>query len=352
MKEYVQLKKEFIQKEFITAPPVYSVIYLYLLSKADNSVVKVDLSKVEDEINVSISEIFNCLKYFDRKKLLTVKTELSGETIISFEEDLVCNIEDYSVKKDYAEVVEIKENDIVENKELKLNKKQYSNKELTLVKLENEEISELFNYVEEVTGTLLSNKDLSIVYSFYSYYNLPIDVIFFMVAYCINNNKRNLKYMEEVAKSWSESDIKTLDEAEKYLTNYNKEYKEILSALGVKSGIVDANKEIMDRWLIEHKISIDLIIEACKRTVVQTGTSSLNYADTILMGWKKDNIKTLEEVKKSDETFKANKKNEKATKPKENYINKKPKFTDYQQRNLDFDKLQQQAMQKKLNKGL
>ncbi len=344
MKEEIRLKKEFIEGDFITAPPVYSVIYIYLLSRAKNNTVKVNLSKIEDEINISVTEIFNCLKYFDRKKLLFVKTDLSGETIITFVEN---NVETVEKEK----IVKIVKEEVIENKSIK-SKKKYSNSEINNIKIKNEELSELFHYVEEVTGTLLNSKDLNIIYSFYDYYELPLDIIYFMVAYCINNNKRNLKYMEQVAKSWSQNNIKTLDEAERYLTNYNKEYKQILSALGVTSGIVDANKEIMDRWLTKDKFSVELIVEACKKTVIQTGNSSLTYVESILNDWKKKNIKTLDDVKKLDENFKENKKNEKASKPKQKYINQKPKFTDYQQRNLDFDKLQEQAMHKKLNKGL
>lgn len=348
MNKHIQLEKSFIQNEFIQAPPVYSVIYVYLLNKAENNIVKINLHKLEDEVNIPVTEILNCLKYFDRKKLLSVNTELSGDTIIIFN----AGEKNYNLKPKKEQLIEkqLEVNEhIVKDVQLK-NKKNYEINEIKEIINKNDEISELFSYVEEVTGALLDINDLNIVYSFYEYYMLPAGVIHFLVAYCVNNNKRNLKYMEKIAQDWSKNNIKSLDEAEKYLTNYNKEYKQILDALGVKTGVVEANKNIMDKWLMTDKISIELIIEACKRTVIQTGSSSLNYVETILQGWVKSGIKTIEEVKKSDKSFKESKKNSQKNN-NQPFKSQKPKFTDYQQRNLDFDKLQREAMKKKLNNG-
>ncbi len=342
MKEYIKLEKSFIQNEFIQAPPIYCVIYIYLLNKTKNNVVKVNLSKIEDETNIPVTEIFNCLKYFARKNLLSVNTDISGDTVIAFGD--VENV--YDIKEIEKDVQT--ENDEVHDDKQK-HKKTYRNTEIRSVMDANDEMSELISYVEEVTGTMLNGNDLNIVYSFYDFYKLPVGVIHFMIAYCINNNKRSLTYMEKVAKDWSKNGIKSLDDADKYLTNYNKEYKQILEALGVKSGVVEANKDIMDKWLINEKMPVDVIIEACKRTVVQTGTSSLKYVETILYGWKKDNIKSMEDIKKADEVFKQNKKMAKDNNQMQTYTKTKPKFTDYQQRNLDFDKLQREAMKKKLN---
>ncbi len=349
MEQYIQLEKSFIQNEFIQAPPIYSVIYIYLLNKTKNNTVRVNLSKIEDEINISVAEIFNCLKYFDRKQLLSVNTELSGDTVIVFGKNKeIYNIKENQLEsKRYDEGIK-EERDILNNSE-KNYKKNYKISEIKDVMISNEEISELFSYVEEVTGQLLNGNDLSIVYSFYDYYKLPVDVIHFMIAYCVNNNKRNLKYIEKVAMDWSKNGIKNLDDADRFLTNYNKEYKQILDALGVKSGVVEANKEIMDKWLIKERMPVNLIIEACKKTVLQTGGSSLKYVESILEGWKKENVKTIEDMQKYDENFKQNKKNNKQVKQTQSYNKQKPKFTDYQQRNLDFDKLQREAMKKKFN---
>lgn len=337
MKKYLKLEKDFIENEFLNAPPVYSVLYVYLLNKSNSGIVKINLSQLEDETRISISEILNFLKYFDRRKILSVQTELNGDTIINFkqENDLSENLDTtIEVKKEKVSKNERREN------------KSYSVEEITNISRESNEIAELFSYVEEATGNLLDYSDLNIIYSFYDYYKLPIEVIYFMIAYCINNGKRNIRYMEKVAKGWSENNIKTLDDAEKYLMDFNKEYKEILKALGVTTGVVDANKKFMDKWLLDDRMSLELIIEACNRTTTQTGGSSMKYTDSIINNWKEKNIKTLEEAIKFDEDFKKENKN-KQTKVVAT-TTAKPKFNDYKQRNLDFDKIQQQAMQKQL----
>ena len=41
---------------------------------------------------------------------------------------------------------------------------------------------------------------------------------------------------------------------------------------------------------------MDIILEACKRTVMQTSKPSLNYTDRILTSWYNDSVKSLEDI--------------------------------------------------------
>ncbi len=43
----------------------------------------------------------------------------------------------------------------------------------------------------------------------------------------------------------------------------------------------------MDTWLKTYGFSMEIIQEACSRTVLQTGQASFQYTDKILEGWKK-----------------------------------------------------------------
>ena len=49
---------------------------------------------------------------------------------------------------------------------------------------------------------------------------------------------------------------------------------------------VDTEISLMNTWLNDYGFTMDIIQEACSRTVLSTGQPSFQYADKILSGWK------------------------------------------------------------------
>ena len=56
----------------------------------------------------------------------------------------------------------------------------------------------------------------------------------------------------------------------------------------------------MNTWLNDYGFTMDIIQEACSRTVLSTGQPSFQYADKILSGWKDKNVRTLADVRLLD----------------------------------------------------
>ena len=56
----------------------------------------------------------------------------------------------------------------------------------------------------------------------------------------------------------------------------------------------------MDTWLKTYGFSMEIIQEACNRTVLQTGQASFQYTDKILEGWKKKEVQTLDDIQALD----------------------------------------------------
>lgn len=71
-------------------------------------------------------------------------------------------------------------------------------------------------------------------------------------------------------------------------SRYNKDYFSILNALGITNrNPVETEITLMDTWLRTYGFSMEVIQEACNRTVLQTGQASFQYTDKILEGWKR-----------------------------------------------------------------
>ena len=82
---------------------------------------------------------------------------------------------------------------------------------------------------------------------------------------------------------------------------------------------------------------MDVILEACDRTVEQTDKGRFKYADKIIISWHKSGILTMEAIEKADAEYKKSK--EKTIIPIESAKHAKAKpnrFVNFNQRENDY----------------
>ena len=99
----------------------------------------------------------------------------------------------------------------------------------------------------------------------------------------------------------------------------------------------------MDTWLKTYGFSMEIIQEACSRTVLQTGQASFQYTDKILEGWKKKEVRTLDDIRSLDSEYQKRRQSRKAA--------KKPaapasgnRFNNFQQREYNFDEYEKHLL--------
>ena len=137
--------------------------------------------------------------------------------------------------------------------------------------------------------------------------------------------------------AWAKEGIRTVSQAKEVSSTYHKNYFAILKALGImKRNPVDAEKNYMDRWMKEWAMDLELILDACQRTILQTGQSSFPYADSILRDWHKKNIRHLSQTKELDAQHKSSKKTGNPQKT-ENTQRQAKAAGDYSHRSYDFE---------------
>ena len=81
----------------------------------------------------------------------------------------------------------------------------------------NTHLADLIQFVEAKNAKYLSSTDLNIIYSFYDFYKLPVDVIYMLIEYCHSAGKTSLRYMERVAQTWDSENIRTINQVEDYI---------------------------------------------------------------------------------------------------------------------------------------
>ncbi len=111
---------------------------------------------------------------------------------------------------------------------------------------------------------------------------------------------------------------------------------------------IKKEEEIMKKWILEYKMPMTIIEEACIRTIVTTGKASFEYATSILERWKDKNVKSLDDIKRLDNEYESyikakkeekEKRSEQTFKVNTNNNYGKNKFVNYKQEPLDYDLL-------------
>ncbi|MFQ9395909.1 MAG: DnaD domain-containing protein [Lachnospiraceae bacterium] len=74
-----------------------------------------------------------------------------------------------------------------------------------------------------------------------------------------------------------------------------------MNAFGIKGrGPARTEKEYIDRWTDTFHFTLDIIEEACNRTIAKTHSPSFAYADKILEDWSKKKVRHLNDIKPLD----------------------------------------------------
>ena len=103
---------------------------------------------------------------------------------------------------------------------------------------------------------------------------------------------------------------------------------------------MDAEVKYIEKWLRSYDFTLDLVLEACSRTMNQLHKPNFAYADRILQSWTEKNVHTLADVQALDaEHIKRSAKKSPAAKTKPTG------FSNFQQRDYDFDELEKQLLQ-------
>jgi len=225
------------------------------------------------------------------------------------------------------------------------NRPDYTTKEIAAYAKESE-FSQLLYIVQKYLGKTLSTNEVKTIISFNDWLGLSIDVIELLIDYCVDNDHRNMRYIEKVAIDWADNDINTIEKAKVRTETYNKSYFVILKAYGITDRSPTPNQiKLMDKWLNNLQFDISVIVEACERTIAQINKAEMRYTDSILETWATAKVRTMADIENLDQN-----------RPKKTYNKAAPKqannkFSNYNQREYDYDKLEKKALELRLKES-
>lgn len=316
------LENEFIDRYMPKANGEYVKVYLMLLRHLDESASLPAPSRLADLLECTEKDILRAFKYWEGQGLLEYKEEAPDRSLQA----------EVSPSEASLTVAPVSGTD------KSVNTRKHGNRK---------EFKELLFVAEQYLGKTLSATDINAITYFYETLQMSADLIEYLIEYCVENGHKSIHYIQKVALSWHSQDIRTAEQAKTNSVLYNKNCYSILNAYGIK-GRAPAASEIayIRKWHEEYAFSLEIILEACDRTMNMIHQPNFEYTDSILKNWYKKNVHTLEDVSVLDAAFtraKADKARQQATQPSK--PSGRNKFNNFENRSYDMNDLERRLIQ-------
>ena len=155
---------------------------------------------------------------------------------------------------------------------------------------------------ESFFGGIMSynwNTDIGNLFNMYSFSE---EVMIALFQYCKERNALNRKYVFAVAETWHNGGVKTFEELESFLDNYDKFSKikqKISKSLNLGRNLSKYEEVYVRKWIEDYEYDFDIIEEGLKRST-STTNPSIKYIDAIISSWYKKGFRTVEQINESE----------------------------------------------------
>ncbi len=207
-----------------------------------------------------------------------------------------------------------------------------------------EGIQEVLFITENYLGRTLNSTDIQTILYWYDNLQFSTELIEYLIEICVSNGHTSLRYMDKVALSWKEANITSVEEAKQEHRMHHQDVYAVMKAFGITGrSLISSEVQTIQKWTGSYALSMDIIKEACRRTIQATGKPSFEYADTILSNWHKQDVHTLNDILKLDAAHQKSRSAAKSTDlPKRSYSSNR--FNNFPQRTYNYDQLEKQLL--------
>ncbi len=343
-------------------------IYLYLLRMMSANL-PTSVTALADKFNHTEAEVIRSLNYWENKGLICLEYDSSQNLTGIHMEDIVTKSQMHynRHRDDNVKIVNPVATDTVISEPVGTSpdmaamteaipkKPSYSASELKSFKQTAGQ--NLLFIAEQYFGRPLNTVEMTTVYYIYDELNFSDDLLDYLMQYCVDNHKTDFRYMEKVAINWSQKGIKTPEQARAEIFRHDSDVITIMKALGMENAPTEKEVSFMTKWRGELGFTMEIVLEACDRTVMATQKNRLRYCDSILRNWHSKNVMSREDIARLDADFSADlaKKRSKAsispfdTKLRLSESSIRPgvtqnRFNQFQQNTYDFAELEKKLL--------
>ena len=313
---FTPISNVFIEKYMPYARGEFVKVYLLMLKHTISGEPGISGPILASSLNLLESDIMNALNYWSDLGVIKLSS--------------IDSMNNFSV-----EFLDLNEDNYVNN-----------NKDVNLLDaLENKGINDMLKDIEKILGRTLSTKEMEMYLGWQKEFSFPSELILLLVEYCASRGKSDYRYIEKVALTWHDMNIKTMSQAQNYIKQTEDKWvkiRKILSYLGIKNtDLMKPQEEMLNKWIITYNFDLEMIQKACDICANRLNRADFKYIDGILTNWFNNNIKTLDDVALKDKQFKGNNNYKKNNYNKNNSSNG---FNNFEARSYDYEALERKLL--------
>lgn len=314
--EFTPLSNVFIDKYMTAARGEFVKVYILLLKCTTSGEPGVSSDIIAAKLGLLESDVTNALRYWNNEGVIKL---IPIDKMNNFE----------------VEFINLSQVESTENEKVNL-----------LSALEKNSNKDMLKDIESLLNRPLSNKEIEMYLSWTHELGFSLELILFLIEYCVSKDKRTANYIESVALAWHDSGIKSIEDANKYMARFEDKWvkiRSILEYLGIKNDdIMKPQQDIIEKWLFTYNFPIEVILRACDICFERINKANFKYIDGILANWFKLDLKTLKDIDARDD--KPQQKSNAQSKPVNRTSNKSMKFTNYSQREYNYDSVENELL--------
>ncbi len=337
------ISNRFIDDFMTDANDAQIKVYLYLVRMMSANL-PTGVSDMADRFNHTEKDIMRALKYWEKNHLISLEyNDQKVLTGIRFVSPVAAPAPE---QRQLAPIVPLKlvtaEPERVSSSEVNpavSDKPDYDNISYSKDQLksfkDNAETGQLLFIAEAYLQKQLSLKDIETLYFINDALSFSVELTDYLLQYCVERGKTSFSYIKKVAISWAEAGVKTPKQAKSYIgTAYDKNVYTILKALGRTGTPTQKEADMVTKWYRDYAFDLDIISEACGRTVLATDSHRLEYCEKILAAWRQSGVKHLADISVVDSSYK---------KPR-NPVSPKNQFNQMIHTDYNFDEIERQIL--------
>lgn len=348
------ISNRFIDEYMQAANDAQLKIYLYLI-RMMNARLDTSIGDIADKFNYTEKDVIRALKYWERNRLLVLDYD-SQKNIVGIhlmDSNASAGLPVNPAMTTYPSLTAPSSSTAMpahavtypsvtaaqpQIQPFSVEKPNYTADELRDFKAD-EDTARLLFVAEQYLKRPLSANDMRTILFIMDKLEFSEDLTDYLIQYCVDRGKRDMRYIEKVALSWAEQGITTQKQAATLAGKYDKTVYEIMRALGKNNLPTETEVAYIDRWRKFYGFENDVILTACERTVLATDSHRFEYADSILASWHKAGVHHKGDIKSLDENHRRGR----ASRPTASTN----KFNQFTQHDYDFDAIQQ-ALEKEI----
>lgn len=333
----------FISHYMVHANGDYVKIFLHLLYCLSQPGCDCTIPQIADHFDLTESDVMRALKYWERSHLLRLEYTADGSLSGICLRSEALNSEEQTPPAPHGQTT----SGSVTNAFIQASVPKpvvYSPEELSRF-CEQEDVAEMVFVAERYIGRSLSASDLNVIFSWYDQMHFSAELIEFLIETCVSKGHTSVRYMEKIAEDLAANQVQTVEQARRLFDRSSEAYRTVMKSFGVRGrNLIPSEVDYINRWNRQMNFSSEMIAEACRRTIQAIHEPSFEYADRILSNWESRQLRTLADVEKADAEYRSRRQKKDAAAPRESAKIKSTHFSNFKQRENDYDDLQKQLL--------